>query len=116
MTKSVMTRKEIGSKGGKARANEYSKQDLSQQAKQGAKTVEERRPGFHSEIGQRGGQARAEKYSHEELSEQAQKGAETIEKLHPGFHSEIGSKGGKSRSSQKTENTDDILIDEDYTE
>lgn len=91
-----VTKEEAGRKGGEARAEKYTSEELSKQAKQGANTVEQSHPGFHSEIGQKGGQTRAAEYTPEELSKQAKKGAKTIEKRHPGFHSEIGKKGGES--------------------
>jgi hypothetical protein len=53
-----MTLEEAGRKGGLARAKKYNKAQLSAQAKQGARTIERARPGFHSMIGQRGGEAR----------------------------------------------------------
>jgi general stress protein YciG len=49
--------KEAGRKGGSARAEKYSKEQLSEQAKRGAQTVERTRPGFHSEIGRKGGKS-----------------------------------------------------------
>lgn len=59
MTKdSKMTVEEAGSKGGKTRAEKYSKEELSEQAKRAAETVEREHPGFHSEIGRKGGKAR----------------------------------------------------------
>jgi len=71
MTKDTINRAEIGRKGGQARSAEHTPEELSQQVKQGAQTVEEKHPGFHSEIGRKSGQNRADKYSHEELSIQA---------------------------------------------
>lgn len=53
-----MSRAEAGRKGGEARVRKYSKEELSQQAKQGAQTIENKIPGFHAKIGQIGGQAR----------------------------------------------------------
>jgi hypothetical protein len=55
---SKMSLEEAGRKGGEARAQKYSKAQLSEQAKRGAKTIERSRPGFHSRIGQKGGEAR----------------------------------------------------------
>lgn len=51
-----MSVEEAGRKGGEARAEKYSKEELSEQARRGAETIEQKRPGFHSEIGQQGGQ------------------------------------------------------------
>lgn len=52
MTKHTkITKEEAGRKGGQTRAAEYTPEELSKQAKQGANTVEKRHPGFHSEIG-----------------------------------------------------------------
>ncbi|WP_078061496.1 hypothetical protein [Legionella saoudiensis] len=51
-----MTVQEAGRKGGEARAEKYSPEELSEQAKRGAETIEKKQPGFHSEIGQKGGQ------------------------------------------------------------
>ncbi len=56
-----MSLSEAGRKGGLARAKKYSKQQLSKQARKGARTIERIRPGFHAEIGQKGGQARGKK-------------------------------------------------------
>lgn len=53
-----MTRQQAGRLGGEARAEKYSKRELSLQAKKGARTIESIRPGFHSRIGQKGGIAR----------------------------------------------------------
>ena len=53
-----MTIEEAGRKGGETRAHMYSKDELSEQAKKAAQTVEKKYPGFHSEIGSKGGQAR----------------------------------------------------------
>lgn len=51
------TVQEAGRKGGEARAEKYSKEELSEQAKRAAQTVEREYPGFHSEIGKKGGQS-----------------------------------------------------------
>lgn len=53
-----MSLEEAGRKGGEARAEKYSEEELSEQAKRAAETVERERPGFHSEIGKKGGEAR----------------------------------------------------------
>ena len=54
-----MTVEEAGSKGGRTRAEKYSQAELSEQAKRGARTIEQQRPGFHSQIGKKGGRARS---------------------------------------------------------
>jgi general stress protein YciG len=51
-----MTVQEAGRKGGEARAEKYSPEELSEQARRGAETIEKKQPGFHAEIGQKGGQ------------------------------------------------------------
>ncbi|WP_133139877.1 hypothetical protein [Legionella genomosp. 1] len=56
-----MTVQEAGSEGGKARAEKYSEEELSEQAKRASQTVEEREPGFHSKIGEKGGKARGDR-------------------------------------------------------
>lgn len=53
-----MSLEEAGRKGGQARAEKYSKEELSEQAKRAAETVEKERPGFHAQIGREGGKAR----------------------------------------------------------
>jgi len=110
-SKEPMSVQEAGHLGGEARAEKYSHEELSEQAKRAADTVEKEHPGFHSEIGKKGGEkgghARAEKYSHDELSEQAKRAAQTVEKEHPGFHAEIGKKGGEARGNQRQEDTQD---------
>lgn len=114
-----MTRQEIGRKGGQARAAAYSSEELSQQSRKGAETIEKHHPGFHARIGAKGGKVRANKYSPEQLSEQAQKSAATIEKIHPGFHAQIGSKGGKSRNKKNKDHlvtTQNINIKEELKE
>ena len=102
-----ITKEEAGYKGAEARIEKYSKEELSEQAKKSANTIEQKHPGFHSEIGQIGGQVRAAEYTPEELSNQAKKSAKTVEERHPGFHSEIGKKGVESRAEQRTEYDDE---------
>jgi general stress protein YciG len=53
-----MSLADAGRKGGQVRAKKYSKEELSKQAKKGARTIEKQRPGFHSQIGKKGGEAR----------------------------------------------------------
>ncbi len=48
-----MTVQEAGRKGGEARAEKYSPEELSQQAKKASDTIEKKQPGFHAEIGQK---------------------------------------------------------------
>lgn len=103
LQKKRMTVEEAGRLGGEKRARLYSKQELKDQAKQAARTIEARDPGFHARIGKKGGERRAEEYSDEELSEQAKRAARTVEERHPGFHSEIGKKGGEARVQQRQE-------------
>jgi|GEM_PF-5749238 general stress protein YciG len=108
-----MTREEAGHKGGTARTEKYSKEELSGQAKKAANTVENQHPGFHSEIGKKGSESRAYGHSHEELSEQAKKSAITIEQKHPGFHSEIGQKGGNYYGHEQKYDIDNLEEEEE---
>ncbi len=50
-----MSREEAGRKGGLIRAQKYSGEELSQQAKKAAQTIEKAQPGFHARIGKEGG-------------------------------------------------------------
>lgn len=50
-----MTVREAGRRGGEARAEKYSAEELSEQARRGAQTIEKKQPGFHAQIGQKGG-------------------------------------------------------------
>lgn len=65
-----LTKEEAGSKGGEARVQKHSKEELSEQAKKAAQTVEQERPGFHAEIGKKGGQARGAQISEEAEDEE----------------------------------------------
>lgn len=49
-TANKMTVSEAGRLGGKTRARKYTPEQLSEQARRGAMTIEKRRPGFHAEI------------------------------------------------------------------
>jgi hypothetical protein len=55
MATNKMTVQQAGSEGGKARADKYSHEELSEQARRSAETVEREQPGFHAKIGQKGG-------------------------------------------------------------
>lgn len=61
-----LTKEEAGRKGAEARVQKHSKEELSEQAKKAAQTVEREHPGFHSEIGKKGGQVRGTQKKREE--------------------------------------------------
>jgi general stress protein YciG len=63
-----MTKEEAGHKGGIARTEKYSKEELSEQAKKSADTIEQKHPGFHSEIGQKGGKSHGHKQMYDDIS------------------------------------------------
>ncbi len=54
---SKMSVQEAGRKGGIARAEKYTREELSAQARRASQTIERKHPGFHAEIGGKGGRA-----------------------------------------------------------